>query len=112
MMLLGYGNGISGVFSHSGYLGGSRNYFVIRGTEGLLYQDSAELYLEDKQGHRKDLEVEQTSAHERMWRHFVQCLEEDRAPDYNASRSLLEFRVFDAIAESLHGGRAAAVPGA
>ena len=112
IMLLGYGNGISGMFSHSGFLGGSRNYFVIRGTEGLLYQDSAQLYLESKQGHRKDLEVEQTSAHERMWQHFVHCLEQDRAPDYNASRSLLEFRVFDAIAESLQGGKAAAVPGA
>jgi predicted dehydrogenase len=110
MTLFSYEDGMSGVFNHSGYLGPMYNYFIIRGTEGLLYSGRDACYLEDKRGNRKELtKPSEESAHQRMWLHFVSCLAGRTRPSYDTKRSLGDLEVFDAMTRSLREGESVRV---
>jgi predicted dehydrogenase len=106
MALFGFPSGVSGVYSHSGYLGNMDNYTVIRCTDGVIAQHGRERWtVTNKLGERTLLSVDATgSDHQAMWEHFARCLESGSAPDYSTERSVAEFRTFDAIRRSLEEG--------
>lgn len=113
IVLLDYDRDVSGVYSHSGYLGGMDNYTIIRCEEGsLVKHGDAPWKILYKRGSEKQLELDSSdNDHEAMWKHFSECLARGEPPRYTTTRSLDEFRTFDAIAESLKSGSAAKVSG-
>lgn len=103
-MILEYEDGILGTFCHSGYLDGDRNFFVLRGTEGLIYYSDDEFVLERKDGEREELPRPELSAHAAMWRQIAERIGEGRPADYSARDGLREIETLEAVQKSVDEG--------
>jgi myo-inositol 2-dehydrogenase/D-chiro-inositol 1-dehydrogenase len=98
-----YESGLLGYFSHSAYLGGRRNYFTIRGSDGLIHVADHEAVIEPKRGHIEHLPPDQTSSHAHMWRLLATAAQNGDVAPYSTSDALREIGVLERIADSLHG---------
>ncbi len=108
-VILEYPDGVFGVFSHSGVLGGKSDYFILRGTDGLIRYTRDEFLLEDATGRHRELPRSDISPHRAMWDHFVECLQEDRTPRYTSRDALREIETLSAIEEAIRTGMRTAV---
>jgi predicted dehydrogenase len=108
-MLFHYGHEFKGFFSFSSYLGGKRNPFTIRGTQGTLAVENCQLIVERKTGEVFQVDVPVACAHDRMYDDFIRCLESDEDPAYPLRAALADLRVLDAVTKSLKSGEKAAV---
>jgi predicted dehydrogenase len=109
-MFLQHRNGVFGVFTHSGFLNGERDYFIVRGTEGLVYLDGKEFVVEEKNGRREDLPRPSQSPHQAMWNHLTDCLSDLRPAQYSARDALREIETLAAVEEAARSGESVAVP--
>lgn len=103
LMQLFFASGVRATFSHAGYLGAQRNYFHIRGLDGLMQLDGDRLTVVDERG-------EQTLAcpgdpREIMWARFCDCLRGVAEPTYSAEAAAGDVATLEAIAESCHTDR-------
>ena len=104
-LILQYSNACTGFFSHSAFLGGSENYFHIRGTEGLISLREAHVVTEKKNGEKWVTEVEEENLHEIMWRRLIRCIEKNEKPPFSSSDALEGLMIMEGIERSLaHGG--------
>jgi predicted dehydrogenase len=108
-MFLQYENEVLGVFTHSGFLNGKRDYFLIRGTEGLIYLDDKEFVLEEKRGHVEELTRPSQSPHEVMWDHLTECLSDLRPARYSSRNALREIETLTALEQAVHSGTSVSV---
>jgi len=113
VMSLGFSDGLNGTFSHSGFLGGDQDYFYIRGTQGLLSieapnVDVGTISIEPKEdsenGPGRKIEIPAEFPHTNMWRHFMDCLEQDTHPAYTSEDARRDIRILEAADESLTTG--------
>ena len=110
LMLFEHPGDLRGVFSYSDYLGGGRNYMLVRGTEGLLSIEGRRMTLSDRKGNASPVEVPEDHAHRRMWRAIADCTRARREGAgrdvrcYGLQEGLRELRTLDAIARSAQAG--------
>ena len=97
-----YESGLTGFFSHSAFLGGRRNYFTIRGTEGLIHIDEAGAFLESKRGTSETIPADPASPHEQMWRVLANSAASGATPPYGLEQAARDLALLEHIAESLH----------
>ncbi len=97
-----YESGLTGFFSHSAFLGGRRNYFTIRGTEGLIHIDEAGAFLESKRGASETIPADAASAHEQMWRALADSAASGVTPPYSLEHAARDLSLLEHIAASLH----------
>ncbi|MFO8064465.1 MAG: Gfo/Idh/MocA family protein [Spirochaetota bacterium] len=101
-MLFRYPAGLTGYFSHSAFLGGDRNYFTIRGTEGLIHLTNEAVTLEGKRGSRESLELDVRSPHEEMWSALAEAARRGDAAPYALPDAARDLALLERVAESLH----------
>lgn len=117
VMSLGFPDGLNGTFSHSGFLGGDRDYFHIRGTEGLLSidapnVDTGTISIEPKVVPKdasegvstRTMEIPAEFPHTNMWRHFMMSLRQNTGPAYSTDDARRDIRILEAADESLTKG--------
>ncbi len=109
LMLFDYREPLRGIFSHSTYLGGDRNYFYVRGTEGLVAAEGGGLLVQDREGRERRVEVPPENSHERMWRAFARALREGGEPSYTLAHAHQDLRTLLAVERSIKEGRPAEV---
>ena len=100
-----YDSGMQSVFSHASHLGGQRNYWHIRGTDGLLsvYRDRIETERNDggktvEPAPRNDMTLS-------MWQSFADCFESGTEPIYGPTCAFRELRTLHAIDLALRTGQ-------
>lgn len=101
LMLFEYADGMHGVLSHSDYLGGGRNYFYIRGTEGVLSLGRDGGAITDREGREtRTLEFARFHGYASMWHEVIDCLEQGQEPCYPPEDALSDIITLHAIARS------------
>lgn len=107
LMLFEYASGLRGVFSHSDYLGGGRNYFYVRGGEGVVAIERHRAVVTNREGHEvRVLELEDADTYERMWSELVDCVQHGHEPSYTKEDALGDLTTLLAVARSVEeGGR-------
>lgn len=108
-IFLQYEHQVLGLFTHSGFLNGNRDYFIIRGTDGLIYLDDKEFVLEEKSGRTEKLTRPSQSPHEVMWDHLTECLSDLRPAQYSSRHALREIETLSAVEEAVHSGGSVSV---
>ena len=121
LMQFGYEGRLRGMFSHSGYLSASGNYFNIRGTEGLVAVDRVGATVEHKNGSKRVVPLTTVGlsgrglmserSHEMMWRALARAYAEGREPDYTPADAYRELSILFAIAHSARQGERAMIGG-
>lgn len=96
-----YQGGLIGFFSHSAFLGGRRNYFTIRGTEGLIHIDEAGAFLESKRGTSEPIPADSASDHERMWRALANAAATGTEAPYALEHAARDMALLEHVAASL-----------
>ena len=110
-----YDNRVTGTYTHSAYLGGIQNAFIVRGVDGLLRLDDNGLVLQKKvtanaEPFSMTLALPPLSDYQAMWRHFADCLHSGgRQPGYGAEDALYELRLLEAMQRSLAERRRIAI---
>ncbi len=104
-MIFGYGNNLIGVFSNSYYLDGRRNYFIIRGTKGLVFfEEGLEITVEENNSRKDIIKLKDEDPTYNMWKDFINCLETNSKPYYTTSKALNDLQILEAIKKSLEEG--------
>ncbi len=103
-MFLEYPDGSFGVFCHSGLLGGDRNFFTVRGTEGLAQLSGREFRVELHDGRSWDVARSEVSDHAAMWDHFAECVVDRREAFYTSRDALREIETLAAVERAVHEG--------
>ncbi|MDD3628847.1 MAG: hypothetical protein PHN81_03610, partial [Actinomycetota bacterium] len=84
------------------YLNGNRNYFIVRGTDGLaFYDEGSKITVEENNGIAEEIEASEIDPYYEMWKDFVDCLENKSKPYYTSERALLDIQILEAINRSL-----------
>jgi predicted dehydrogenase len=104
-MFLEYPDGPFGVFCHSGLLGGDRDFFTLRGTEGLAHYSSREFRVELHDGRSWDLPRPDVSDHAAMWDHLADCVADRREAFYTSRNALREIETLAAVEQAVREGR-------
>jgi len=104
-MLFSYpANGFNGYYSHAGYLCPKRNYFQIRGTEGIMTFDRAGVVIEKNDGSSTTLPAREVSSHVSMWRKLVDVIAHGSPVPYDARQAAFDVRVLEAVEKSIKTG--------
>lgn len=86
-MIFDYKNGLQGIFSFSAFLGGKRNYFHIRGTQGLVVLDDRKLTFEYKNGRSRTFDPKEgpeNNPHFNMWKKITKARLTGKPPLYTS----------------------------
>jgi predicted dehydrogenase len=109
-MILDYGQDLHGYFSHATYLGGARNYFIIRGTDGLLDVGREQLVVEQNDGTQRFIPLERSGAHDTMWRAVLQAYRDGVQPAYTPECGLRELAILHGIYMSIQQEKRIDIP--
>lgn len=105
-MIFEYKDNLIGTFCNSYYLNGNRNYFIVRGTQGLVfYKEDSIITVEKNDGKRELVKVKSEDLHQRMWSDFVNCLENNLKPYYTSERAIYDLEILEAVNKSLKEGK-------
>ena len=103
LLTLTHENGVTGTYSHSGALSSDRNYFYIRGTQGILRYSRASVEIEGDEP--ASIPVAAADANARMWTHALDALEgRPSALFYGAEAAARDVASLEAAASSLRTG--------
>ncbi len=108
-MQFGYAGKLRGTLSYSSLLGGSRNYFHIRGTEGLVTVEDDRLIVTRDDGATRTVELPQEDVHEQMWRTLAQCIAEKREPEYTKECALRDLSILFGVERAIKTGEKASL---
>ncbi|MFP4612124.1 MAG: Gfo/Idh/MocA family protein [Spirochaetaceae bacterium] len=100
--LFRYPDGLIGYFSHSALLGGRRNFFTIRGTEGLIHATDEITTLESKWGTHEAIADGGLTPHQEMWRVLAETARTGGSAPYSLADAGRELALLESIAKSLH----------
>ena len=107
-MLFTYAAGHAGMYGHSGFLGGRRNPFIIRGTQGLIACDYHRITIEPKTGgtNRDIVFAPDAGAffgglHQAMWTWLAAGLRTRETPPYTADMAFWDVATLAAVEASL-----------
>ena len=100
LSVLAYENGVSGTFSHSGYIC-NKNYFIVRGTEGAIYDEGDKLVIESKTGDCEEICTPMPDLYKQMWLHLAEISASGETPLFTAKDATELMKVFDAMGRSI-----------
>ncbi len=109
-MILDYDQGPRGYFSHATYLSGARNYFIIRGTDGLLDVGREQLIVAHNDGTQRVIPLERSGAHDTMWRALLQAYRDGAQPAYTPECGLRELAILHGIYTSIQQEKRIDIP--
>ncbi len=104
LMQFGYAGKLRGTLSYSSLLGSSRNYFHIRGTEGLATVEDDRLTVTRDDGGTRTLELPAEDMHEQMWRAMAACIAQNREPDYSKECALRDLSILFGVERAIKTG--------
>jgi predicted dehydrogenase len=107
--LFQYGQGFTGMLSHSSYLPSCRNHFHIYGTSGVISVEQGQLIVEQRGQPARSVELAQENAYISMWRALRQAFEEQREPFYTPEKALHDVAILEAISQAIKAGSRVAV---
>ena len=105
LMMFEYGNDVHGVFSHSGYLTDQRNYFYIRGTEGVLEVSRTGMVLVDNDGRETQVPLDSSSGGHEMWQAIAQAMVAGVDAPYTAELASKDVCILHAVDQALRQGQ-------
>jgi predicted dehydrogenase len=101
LTMFSFPHSLSGVYSHSLFLGGSNNYINIRFTNGALYLQNGVLTAEPKQGKKENIAIPEIASHEEMWKKLAQDYHQGQPGAFSSETAAESIRIFEAISKSL-----------
>lgn len=101
LMLFEYENEVHGVFSQSGYLTDQRNYFYIRGTEGVLEVHSERLMLVDNDGGERHIPLDPSGGAREMWQAVALAMAAGEDAPYTAELAAKDVCILHAVDNAL-----------
>jgi len=104
LMQFGYAGKLRGTLSYSSFLGAGRNYFHIRGTEGLVTVEDDRLIVARDDGATRTVELPDEDMHEQMWRALAQCIAENREPEYTKECALRDLSTLFGVEQAIKTG--------
>ena len=102
--LFQYGQGVTGMLSHSSYLPPGRNHFHIYGTNGFITVEQDRLLVEQRGQPARTIKLQQENAYVSMWRALHQAFEEQRDPFYTPEKALHAVAILEAINQAIKTG--------
>jgi predicted dehydrogenase len=103
-MQFGYAGKFRGTLSYSSLLGAGRNYFHIRGAEGLVTVEDDRLIVTRDDGATRTVEWLAEDMHEQMWRTLAQCIAEKREPAYPPESALRDLAILFGVERAIKTG--------
>ena len=100
-VLFQYEKYLKGFYSHSFLLNGDRNYFILRGIEGLAYASDNKIIIEKNNGENEILTFSDIDVHYDMWKILYDILNGNSISFYSTERSLEDILILEAISSSL-----------
>jgi len=105
LMLFEYASGLRGVFSHSDSLGGGRNYFHVRGKQGVATVERQRVVVTNNEGNEvRTVDLDDADTYGAMWRELVDCVQQGRTPSYTMEDALDDLATLLAVARSVEEG--------
>jgi scyllo-inositol 2-dehydrogenase (NADP+) len=105
LMLFEYASGLRGVFSHSDSLGGGRNYFHVRGKQGVATVERQRVVVTNNEGNEvRTVDLDDADTYGAMWRELVDCVQQGRSPSYIMEDALDDLATLLAVARSVEEG--------
>ena len=104
LMQFGYAGWLRGTLSYSSLLGAGRNYFHIRGTEGLVTVEDNRLIVARDDGATRTVELPDEDMHEQMWRALAQCIAQNREPEYTKECALRDLSILFGVEKAIKTG--------
>ncbi len=105
LMLFEYANAVHGVFSQSGYLTDQRNYFYIRGTQGVLEVRREELVIVDNDGAESRVPVATSGGAHEMWQAIAQAMRTGQEAPYTDDLAAKDVCILHAVDRALSLGQ-------
>jgi predicted dehydrogenase len=106
-MQFGYAGRLRDTLSYSSLLGDSRNYFHIRGTEGMVTVEDDRLIVTHDDGATRTVELPDEDVHVQMWRTLAECIAEKREPEYAKECALRDLSILFAVERAIKTGEKA-----
>jgi predicted dehydrogenase len=109
--LFQYGEGVTGMLSHSSYLPPRRNHFLIYGTSGVITVAQDRLVVEQHGQPARNIELPPENAYVTMWRALHQAFQEQRDPCYTPEKALHDVAILEAINQAIKTGSRVRIKG-
>ena len=105
-MLFQYPGGrLKGFYSHSAYLSGNRNYFHIRGKNGVVRFEGNDAVVETLDQPVQKIPAPSAGSHDILWRAIAEHLLHGTPLPYSAEQAATDVHVLEAVAESIQTGQ-------
>ncbi len=101
---LQYGQGSTGVLSHSSYLPAARNHFHIYGTNGVITVEQDRIVVEQHGQPARNIQLQQENAYVSMWHELHQAFQDQRDPRYTPEKALDDVAILEAINQAIKTG--------
>jgi scyllo-inositol 2-dehydrogenase (NADP+) len=104
LMSFVYSDKFKASVSHSGYLGGHRGYFYIRGTKGLIVVEDNRIIVEAKNGESRIIEIAEENLSEKIWLDIIRAKSEGTPAGFTSQDAVLGIRTLESIDKSIRSG--------
>ncbi len=104
LMLLEHANGVRGSFTWASVLTSRKDYFHIRGTEGILSLERGQTVIDLNDGSSRTIPHPREMHYAPMWRALMAAIAEGREPYYTKERALDTLKTLLAIQRSAQTG--------
>ncbi len=101
LMLFEYDSKVHGVFSQSGYLTDRRNYFFIRGVDGVLEIERGSVTIIDSDGNEETRSLDGSGGAVEMWHAIGRAIREGVDAPYTADMAAKDVCILDAVDRAL-----------
>ena len=109
-MAFEYGNGVTGLFSHSAYLPPVKNYFYLHGTSGTILVEPQRLVIEKVGQPATIIDLPAEHAYTSMWQALLAAYQRGEDPYYTAERALQDVAILEAVAQSIQSQQGKLIP--
>lgn len=100
-----YKSNLIGTLGISFFLGGNRNYLIVRGAKGLaFYKEESNIKIEENNGRKDTIKIKDENPHYKMWDILGRCVETDTKPYYTTESALNDLKILEAVKKSLKDG--------
>jgi scyllo-inositol 2-dehydrogenase (NADP+) len=104
LMSFVYSDKFKASVSHSGYLGGHRGYFYIRGTMGLIVVEDSRIIVEAKNGESRIIEIAEENLSEKVWLDIIRAKSEGTTATFTSNDAVLGIKILESIEKSVRSG--------
>jgi predicted dehydrogenase len=105
VMIFQYGNGVTGVLSHSSYLPPLQNHFYVYGTQGVITVAWERLVVKKQDQSERVIELPSENAYQNMWRALARAFEEGKEPYYTSERALADVAILETVDKAIKAGQ-------